>query len=191
MPSETAGSVPEDLWLACFTVRDWDRLPLRLLHVLHQTWLISNCLALADRLSMAHSIEMRLPLLDVGLLELVTGLREAGLDDWKRPHKWLLTESVRDLLPKEVLSRPKQGFTPPGIEWYEAIEQNYGPVLEHGLLVTGGLLEPSKIEDVRRSAPLGFRYKLILLEVWCRLLVKEARWADLISEAASVSARAA
>jgi asparagine synthase (glutamine-hydrolysing) len=113
------------------------------------------------------------------------------LEDWKRPHKWLLTESVRDLLPEEVLSRPKQGFTPPGIEWYAAIEQHYGHLLEYGSLVTDGLLERSKVEDIRRSAPLGFRYKLMLLEVWCRLLVKEARRTDLTSEAASVGARAA
>jgi asparagine synthase (glutamine-hydrolysing) len=191
MPPETLRSVGEDLWLSYFTLREWDRLPLRLLHVLHQTWLISNCLALADRLSMAHSIEMRLPLLDTGLVDLVTGLREAGVEDWKQPHKWLLTESVRDVLPEEVLSRPKQGFTPPGIEWYMAVEQHYGHLLEQGTLMADGLLEPSKLADVRRSAPLGFRYKLILLEVWCRLLVREANWADLVSGAAPADARAA
>jgi hypothetical protein len=72
-----------------------------------------------------------------------------------------------------------------------AVEQHYGHLLEQGTLMADGLLEPSKLADVRRSAPLGFRYKLILLEVWCRLLVREANWADLVSGAAPADARAA
>src|SRR5262249_35637781 len=97
-----AARVPPELWTSYFETSEWDRIPLRLSDVLNRTWLASNCLALADRTTMAHSIEMRLPLLDIPLIELVSGFRQTGLDDWRRPHKWLLIEAVKDLRPAEI-----------------------------------------------------------------------------------------
>jgi asparagine synthase (glutamine-hydrolysing) len=149
----------------------WDHIDLRLSHVLNQTWLISNCLALADRMSMAHSVEMRLPLLDIRLVELVVGLRKNGLKDWRQPHKWLLIEAVKDLVPTSVLSRPKQGFTPPVMEWYEAIRRHYGHLVLRGTLVQRGIFQRHMIENMIANGEAGFVYKLILLEIWCRLFV--------------------
>jgi asparagine synthase (glutamine-hydrolysing) len=72
-----------------------ESIALPLSHLLNQTWLASNCLALADRVSMAHSVEMRLPLLDVRLVELVVGLRKHGLTDWDKAQTRLHASCAR------------------------------------------------------------------------------------------------
>jgi asparagine synthase (glutamine-hydrolysing) len=69
-----------------------------------------------DQMSMAHALEVRVPLLDHKLVEYVMGLP----DDYKRSNgtpKRLLVESLNGLLPSEVVHRPKQGFTLPFDLW--------------------------------------------------------------------------
>jgi asparagine synthase (glutamine-hydrolysing) len=169
---EAAARVPPGLWTSYFETSAWDRIPLRLSDVLNRTWLASNCLALADRTTMAHSIEMRLPLLDIPLIELVSGFRQTGLDDWRRPHKWLLIEAVKDLVPDEIVSRRKQGFTPPGREWMQAVRRAYGFMVADGALVRRGILRNDAAARLMATAPDGFAYKTILLEIWSRLFVE-------------------
>jgi asparagine synthase (glutamine-hydrolysing) len=69
-----------------------------------------------DQMSMAHGLEVRVPLLDHVLVEYVMGLPEAH----KRPSatpKSLLVDSLAGLLPDEIVHRPKQGFTFPFDVW--------------------------------------------------------------------------
>jgi asparagine synthase (glutamine-hydrolysing) len=69
----------------------------------------------ADQMSMAHALEIRVPFLDYKLVEMVMGLR----DDVKYPStpKQLLTDSFSDLLPDEIVNRPKMGFVFPWKYW--------------------------------------------------------------------------
>jgi asparagine synthase (glutamine-hydrolysing) len=69
----------------------------------------------SDQMSMAHALEVRVPFLDHKLVEYVTGIG----DKIKYPHsqKQLLVESLGDLLPHEVVNRPKMGFTFPWEDW--------------------------------------------------------------------------
>lgn len=68
-----------------------------------------------DQMSMAVALEVRVPFLDYELVEFVTGLN----DDIKFPHtqKKLLVDSLGDLLPPEIVNRPKMGFTFPWKNW--------------------------------------------------------------------------
>ncbi len=147
--------------------------------LLNRTWLRSNCLALADRMSMAHSVEMRLPLLDVGLVDLVSGMRNAGLRDWEKPHKWLLIEALRDALPGDVLSRKKQGFTPPVRDWMKGVVDRYYPLLAGGSLEGQGLVDRERLRGGQGGVDLPFLYKLVLLECWSRLHVESQTSAEL------------
>jgi len=70
----------------------------------------------ADVMSMAHSIETRVPYLDHRLVEYVTGLSPALKLDRDRP-KPLLLAALGDALPREVWNRPKMGFTFPLDLW--------------------------------------------------------------------------
>lgn len=168
LQGDAARTVPERAWTTFFEAADWGDIPLWLLDVHNRTWLASDCLALSDRMSMAHSVESRLPFLDFELTDLVTGLRKAGLDDWRRPHKWLLIEAIRDLLPAEVLLRPKRGFTPPVMDWMDAIVRTYSPLLEGGSLVRHGILDPRIAGVLPGRHPVGLAYRVVLLEIWAR-----------------------
>jgi asparagine synthase (glutamine-hydrolysing) len=70
----------------------------------------------ADQMSMAVSLELRVPFLDHELVEYVLGLPEAAKKRFPGP-KGLLVEACRDLLPPSVYRRPKAGFVLPMKIW--------------------------------------------------------------------------
>lgn len=80
-----------------------------------QTYLQNVLLRDADQMSMAHALEVREPFMDHELIEFVLGVRDAD----KYPHtpKKLLVDSLGDLLPPEIVNRPKMGFTLPWEMW--------------------------------------------------------------------------
>jgi asparagine synthase (glutamine-hydrolysing) len=80
-----------------------------------ETYMQNTLLRDADQMSMAHALEIRVPFLDHRLVEYVLGVS----DTFKYPHtpKELLTASVGDLIPREIIDRPKMGFTFPWALW--------------------------------------------------------------------------
>lgn len=68
-----------------------------------------------DQMSMAHALEVRVPFLDHRLVETALAIQ----DSVKYPHtpKALLTAALGDLLPSEIVNRPKMGFTLPWEMW--------------------------------------------------------------------------
>jgi asparagine synthase (glutamine-hydrolysing) len=83
-----------------------------------RTYLPGDILAKVDRVTMANSLEARVPLLDHALVELGCGL-PAGLRFNAGETKYLLKRVLRGRVPPEVLSRPKQGFGVPLQSWFE------------------------------------------------------------------------
>lgn len=85
----------------------------------------------ADAMSMAHALEVRVPLLDHKLVEYLIGLPDAHKRANGTP-KRLLVESLDGLLPDEIVRRPKQGFTLPFAVWMRGAlrtfcEERLGP----------------------------------------------------------------
>jgi asparagine synthase (glutamine-hydrolysing) len=80
-----------------------------------KTYLENILLRDTDQMSMAHSLEVRVPFLDKDLLEFVLSLP----DDFKpiKPGKKLLIDAMGDLLPEEIWNRKKMGFTFPWKKW--------------------------------------------------------------------------
>jgi asparagine synthase (glutamine-hydrolysing) len=81
-----------------------------------RTYMVSTLLRDTDSVSMARSLEVRVPLLDTPLVEFVGSLPEAAR---RRPgaQKALLVEALGDLLPREILGQRKRTFTLPWDEW--------------------------------------------------------------------------
>jgi asparagine synthase (glutamine-hydrolysing) len=82
----------------------------------------------ADQMSMAHSLEVRVPFLDHHLIEFVMGLD----DNMKYPYspKQLLVDSFSDLLPREIVDRKKMGFVFPWGKW---LKNELKPFADKGL----------------------------------------------------------
>ena len=169
MTREARASIAPGLWLAKNALDQELPIHLAVTALLNRTWLRSNCLALVDRMSMANSVEVRLPLLDVDLVNKVTGMRNSGLADWAQPHKALLVQALQDTLPAEVLERKKQGFTPPVWRWMEGIVGRFRNLVPGGSLVRQDLLDPGQARSCFGKFDLPFLYKLVLLECWSRL----------------------
>src|SRR5262249_51541852 len=78
--------------------------------------MLSSLLRFGDRLSMAHSREVRLPFCDHRIAEYVFGLPPellVGSGQVKR----VLREAIRGFVPDAIVTRPKQGFVPPQTSW--------------------------------------------------------------------------
>ncbi len=80
------------------------------------TYLPEDILACTDRLSMCHSLEVRVPFLDHELVEYCATIPPELKMKWFRK-KYLLKRGVRKLLPREVLEHRKQGFVGPLARW--------------------------------------------------------------------------
>lgn len=166
-------AVDGDRPLSLFTVPPpWDRLDLTITRLISGIYLLENGIAQGDRLSMASSVELRLPLVDYRLVETVIGLRKRTPDDDRGPKSWL-RDAVRDLLPDGVLARKKRPFLPPVRAWHRALFDAYGGLLEDGYLVGNGVL---RAEAARSLAAGAFpddagstlSFKALVLETWCR-----------------------
>ena len=148
------------------------RIDLEVTRLITDFYLRENGIAQGDRLSMASSIEMRLPFVDYKFVETVIGLRKANRDD-HLPLKQLLKDSIGDLLPDEILNRPKRGFSPPTSRWQQELRETYGDLLLDGHLVENNILSGStcrKMATVEMRDPvLSTISRLTLtLEMWLR-----------------------
>ncbi len=96
----------------------------RLLKLNIDTYLVDDLLVKMDRTSMAHGLEVRSPFLDTELVEFAARLRPSlkvrGLS-----LKRVLKQALADLLPAEILTRPKRGFGVPLDRWFREDLQAY------------------------------------------------------------------
>jgi asparagine synthase (glutamine-hydrolysing) len=81
-----------------------------------KTYLVDDILCKVDRMSMAASLEARVPLLDHRIVEFALGLPR-GLKMRRGQTKVLLRRTMKDHLPESVLNKPKQGFSIPMKHW--------------------------------------------------------------------------
>ncbi|MGH9842044.1 MAG: asparagine synthase (glutamine-hydrolyzing) [Blastocatellia bacterium] len=85
-------------------------------------YLANTLLRDTDAMSMAHSLEVRVPLIDHKLVERMLAIH-GSLKLRPREPKWLLTEAVSDL-PREIIDRPKRGFELPFKHWLAGALRN-------------------------------------------------------------------
>lgn len=89
----------------------------RLLYVDIKTYLVDDILVKVDRASMANSLEVRCPLLDHKLMEMIAQIPSG----WKLRHgrgKYIFKRALESVLPKNILYRSKKGFAVPVAEWF-------------------------------------------------------------------------
>jgi asparagine synthase (glutamine-hydrolysing) len=142
------------------------------------TYLPDDLLAKLDRASMAVSLEVRAPLLDHRLVEfswrLPRPLKVRG-----RVGKWILRQVLYRRVPREMVERPKMGFSVPIDEWLRGPLRKWGEDLLAGEgLRRSGLLDPVPIARGWQELQAGRRaagpalWAVIMFEAW------RARWAS-------------
>jgi asparagine synthase (glutamine-hydrolysing) len=138
-----------------------------------RTYLHDVLLRDTDQMSMAHGLEVRVPLLDHKLVEKVMGLSDLHKRSNGTP-KRLLVESLHGMLPQEIVHRPKQGFTLPLDCWMRGKLRSY---CENRLGPQGlgrrGMFQPEQVQRLwqdflakRRSVTWSRLWVLVVLEDW-------------------------
>jgi len=148
----------------------------RLLYADIKTYLV-ELLMKQDQMSMATSIESRVPFLDQELVEFAARLP----DDWKLSGlttKRVLREAMKGLLPDAILNRPKMGFPVPFAQW---TRQGWNGVLRDVLLDRRtrerGIIDPPAVDTLLRDHAEGRTaggdrlWSLLNLELWYRTFI--------------------
>jgi asparagine synthase (glutamine-hydrolysing) len=98
-------------------VKQKDDIVNKMLYVDTKTWLVDNQLLKTDKMTMAASIELRVPFLDYRLVELATSF-PSSYKIKNGSGKYILKKSVKDILPNEIINRKKMGFPVPVNDWF-------------------------------------------------------------------------
>jgi asparagine synthase (glutamine-hydrolysing) len=145
----------------------------RLLYTDIKTYLV-ELLMKQDQMSMAASIESRVPFLDHKLVEFAAGL-PARMKLRGFTTKWILREAVRGILPANILSRPKMGFPVPFGMWMrEGWQEVARDVLLDPRACGRGITNPAAVEALISAHASGDAdgtdalWSLMNLELWYR-----------------------
>jgi asparagine synthase (glutamine-hydrolysing) len=145
-----------------------------------ETYLPEDVLAKVDRMSMAHSIESRVPLLDNEVIEFAWTIPAAfKIANGRRKH--ILKEAVRGLLPAEILDRRKQGFGVPLGVWFRGgLTDVFSDVLRSPLARQRGFFEARFVDRLLDEHLAGRRdhtlrlWQLLVFELWHRHYIDSA-----------------
>jgi len=149
----------------------------RMLYVDTKLWLPDNLLARGDKMSMAASIEARVPLLDHKLVEFAAALpphlKVRGLT-----RKYLLKKVSRAWLPSQIIDRKKQGFPVPLSHWFRHEARPFmRDILSSASVRQRGLFNVSYTEKLLDEHDTGFAdhsaviWGLLGVELWHRLFI--------------------
>ena len=149
--------------------------PLSLVQYLDmKTYLVGDILTKVDRASMAHSLEVREPLLDHPLMEWLSGL-PPGLKLRGREGKYLFKRALEPYLPQEILYRPKMGFSVPLAGWFRGpLRQRVRDAVLGPVMTDSGYFNPRFLREMVDEHQSGARdysvslWSLLMFEAFLR-----------------------
>jgi asparagine synthase (glutamine-hydrolysing) len=151
----------------------------QLLHIDSKTYLPGDILTKVDRMSMAVSLETRVPLLDHKLIEFVmripASMKMSGLET-----KYIFKKAVNDLVPQEILNRSKQGFGMPIQQWInDQLRERIRDTLQGLRARQRDYINPHYLKVLLDEHERGRRdhsyalWNLFMLELWQRTFVDQ------------------
>lgn len=152
----------------------------RMLHCDMKNWLVDFLLLRGDKLTMANSLEARVPLLDHKLVEFASQL-PAKYKLNGRTRKYLLKKFGSKLLPDSIIHRKKQGFPIPIDKWLrDEVRHVVHDALSEDSLRRRGLFNPRVVENLIRRHESNYAdhsieiWGLVSVEMWMRQFVDHA-----------------
>jgi len=137
-----------------------------------KTYLVDDILVKVDRMSMAASLEVRVPFLDHRVVEFALSVpQELKIRNFKT--KYLLKRMARRLLPGNIVNRPKQGFSIPIKNWLKGpLRPMMTDLLSHDRLARQGIFNPGYVdtlmkEHIQNEENHSHRlWSLMLFQLW-------------------------
>ena len=137
-------------------------------------FLADHNLTYTDKMAMAAGVEVRVPLLDIELLNFAAQIPVG----WKHHNfdpKWIFKKSQAGILPDSVLKRPKTGFGSPLRLWMKGgLRDMSEELLSPRALKSRGLFDAAAVAKLREATDRGGRdgsytlFSLMCIELWCR-----------------------
>lgn len=142
-----------------------------------KSWLVDESLIKTDKLTMAHGLEARVPILDKDLVELALSIPHKYKINSKNQGKYIFKEAVRDYLPDYLYSKPKTGWFSPAAKWlrtglkdmaYEVLSENYN-------VNTKDMFDFKAIQNIldnhisKQDYALNTIWPLINFQIWYKL----------------------
>jgi asparagine synthase (glutamine-hydrolysing) len=180
---------PEDVMYRYFDQAPANDPVSQMLYVDTKTYMVADILTKVDRMSMATSLEVRVPILDHLFVEWATGL----------PAEWKLRGGVQKYIfrklaervgvPREALYRPKQGFALPLVHWMRnELKDLIMTVLLEPKTMQRGYFNPDGVRQLLDEHFRGRRnhsgriWRLLIFELWHRNYLERIRKSDLGAE---------
>jgi len=130
-----------------------------------------------DKMSMAEGVEVRVPFLDLDLIEFVARIPNKYKQK-KSEGKWVLKKAMEPLLPNSIIYRPKTGFGVPLRRWLkEDLKELLGDLLSVDSLNKRGLFSSQSVQQLisdNDNGKIDASYTLLSLlciEIWCRAYI--------------------
>jgi asparagine synthase (glutamine-hydrolysing) len=143
----------------------------QMLYVDSKTWLPDDLLIKADKITMANSVELRVPFLDHKVMEFAANIpskyKVKGIST-----KFILKETFRGVVPDEILFRKKTGFPVPYEKW---LRNDMHEIVKEILLdsnsIRRGYFNSFELENILKENKLKGIYSkeifsLLILELW-------------------------
>jgi len=185
---------PEDVMYHYFDQAPANDPVSQMLYVDTKTYMVADILTKVDRMSMATSLEVRVPLLDHLFVEWVTGLPV----EWKLRggvQKYILRKLAERVgVPREALYRPKQGFALPLVHWMRnELKDLILTVLLEPKTMQRGYFNPAGVRQLLdehfrgRRDQSGRIWRLLVFELWHRNFLERIPTPDLGEETSRVT----
>jgi len=158
----------------------------RVLEAEYKTIFPDQVLAFVDRLSMAHSLEVRSPYLDTDVVEFVASL-PGNLKIKNGETKYLLKQAALRFLPEEMVKRKKEGFVMPITDWLLKDLQDYvRETLSPSRLSAHGLFDSARVQALMNqiySNDSDYRevnkiYALLVFQEWYDIYMASSKAVD-------------
>lgn len=152
----------------------------RILALEQRFFLAEHNLVYTDKMSMAASIEVRVPFLDHDLVSFASTVPH-GLKQRGREGKWILKKAMEPYLPHDVIYRPKAGFGAPLRHWLRGeLREMMHDLLSSENLLRRGIFNPQTVQTLIADDLAGRKdgsytiLSMMCLELWCRNSLDQA-----------------
>lgn len=145
-------------------------------------YLPNHNLLYMDKMSMAWGIEVRVPLIDIEIVETVT----------KMPYSWkvkgtkmkrILSDVAKDIVPEKIIKRKKTGFGAPYRKWLKYdLEKFWQDIMAEDAVRKRGWFDPKGVKTIRELSQKGkvdlymLQWALLTCEVWARVFLDSDVW---------------
>lgn len=138
----------------------------------YKTYMADDILTKVDRATMSVGLEGREPFLDRTIIEFASQLPNK-MKYRNGQKKWVLKEITHKYIPKEIMERPKMGFSPPITEWFrDELKSYFLDYLSYERIEREGIFNPNEVVRMRdeylngRAVSVHRLWFILMFEMW-------------------------